>query len=168
MSLNHCSKISGCSVLPTTLVIRLCSRVCAPEVIIKMRMNASVFLYVWTIYKLGIRRGYPGRRIELPIPTALTSFIYNSISTTSRDTVLLCHRRRGALTIPQSVPWRSCPRRAAALGYRHAGCLQLSHVWTADPSADGHRSAASRTAIGGGGHIVSPPPGRWLVIVTRK
>ena len=24
------------------------------------------------------------------------------------------------------------PRRAAALGYRYAGCLQLSHVWTAD------------------------------------
>ena len=30
-------------------------------------------------------------------------------------------------------------------------------VRTADPSADGRRSAASRTAIGGG-HIVSPPP----------
>jgi len=30
----------------------------------------------------------------------------------------------------------SCPRRAAALGYRHGGgCLQLSHVRTADPSA---------------------------------
>ena len=43
---------------------------------------------------------------------------------------------------------------AAALGYRHAGCLQLSHVRTADPSVDGRRSAASRTAIGGGGHIV--------------
>jgi len=42
------------------------------------------------------------------------------------------------------------PRRAAALGYRHAGCLQLSHVRTADPSADGRRSAASETAIGGG------------------
>ena len=50
-------------------------------------------------------------------------------------------------------------RHAAALSYRHAGCLQLSHVRTADPSADGRRSAASRTAIGGG-HIVSPPLGR--------
>jgi len=49
-----------------------------------------------------------------------------------------------------SVPWRSCHRRAAALGYRHADCLQLSHVRTADPSADGRRSATSRTAIGGG------------------
>ena len=38
----------------------------------------------------------------------------------------------------------------ASLGYRHAGCLQLSHVWIADPSANGRRSAASRTAIGGG------------------
>jgi len=34
----------------------------------------------------------------------------------------------------------SCPRRAAALGCSHAGCLQLSHVLTADPSADGRRS----------------------------
>ena len=52
------------------------------------------------------------------------------------------------------------PRRAAALSYRHAGCLQLSHVRTADPFADGRRSVISRTAIGGGGHIVSLPPGR--------
>ena len=37
-----------------------------------------------------------------------------------------------------------------ALGYRHVGCLQLSHERTADPSADGRRSAASRTDIGGG------------------
>jgi len=44
--------------------------------------------------------------------------------------------------------WRSC------LGFRHAGCLQLigtRDVRTADSSADGRRSAASRTAIGGGG-----------------
>jgi len=45
--------------------------------------------------------------------------------------------------------WRAkyviSPRRAAALGYR-----QLSRVRTADPSADGRRSAASQTAIGGG------------------
>ena len=69
------------------------------------------------------------------------------------------------LSLRLSVPLRSCPRRAAALGYRHAGCLQLSHVWTADPSADGRRSAASRTAIGGG-HIVSPPPqGDTLLLV---
>ena len=46
--------------------------------------------------------------------------------------------------------------------YTHAGCLQLSHVRTADPSADGRRSAASRTAIVGG-HIVSPSPGRYVV-----
>jgi len=52
-------------------------------------------------------------------------------------------------SVPLSVPWRSCHRRAAALGYRHAACLQLSHELTADPSADGRRSAASRTAIGG-------------------
>jgi len=43
--------------------------------------------------------------------------------------------------------WLSC------LGYRHAGCLQLSHrrplrdVRTADPSADGRRSAAIFAAV---------------------
>jgi len=36
---------------------------------------------------------------------------------------------------------------AAAVRYRHACCLQLSHMRTEDPSADGRRSAASRTAI---------------------
>ena len=45
--------------------------------------------------------------------------------------------------------------------YRHAGCLQLSHVRTAEPFADGRRSIASPTAIGVG-HIVSPPLGRYL------
>ena len=63
--------------------------------------------------------------------------------------------------IPRSarLSVRPSSRSAAALGYRHAGCLQLSRVRTANPSADGRRSAASRTAIGGG-HIVSPLPGR--------
>jgi len=36
------------------------------------------------------------------------------------------------------LPW-AC----SCLGYGHAGCLQLSHVLTADPSADGRRSAAN-------------------------
>ena len=58
----------------------------------------------------------------------------------------------------------SQPRRAAAPGYRHAGCLQLSHVRTADPSADGHRSAASRTAIAGG--ISSRRPRQKVMGVT--
>ena len=49
---------------------------------------------------------------------------------------------------------------AAALGYRHALSLQLSHVRTADPSADGRRSAASRTAVGGEGILSRLPPGR--------
>ena len=38
-----------------------------------------------------------------------------------------------------------------------AGYLQLSHVRTADPSADGRRSAASRTAIGGGAYRLAAP-----------
>ena len=57
------------------------------------------------------------------------------------------------------------PRRAAALGCRHAGCLQLSHVRTADPSADGRRSAASWTAICGG-HIISPLL-RWQLVIIK-
>jgi len=69
---------------------------------------------------------------------------------------LLCPRRSGHSAIPPSVrpsvclsvPRRSCPRRAAALGYnRHAGCLQLSHVRTADPSADGRKSAAGQRQV---------------------
>ena len=64
-----------------------------------------------------------------------------------------------------SVPRRSC------LGYRHAGWLPAAQpppavraVGTADPSADGRRSA---TIFGSNchrrGHIVSQPPGRYLV-----
>ena len=39
----------------------------------------------------------------------------------------LAKRLSVCLSVRLSVPWRSCPRRAAALGYMHAGCLQLSH-----------------------------------------
>jgi len=67
------------------------------------------------------------------------------------DYYAACHRGHTAIR-PSVCP---SPRQAPALGYRHAGCLQLSHVRT----ADGRRFAASRTAIGGR-HIVSPPPGR--------
>jgi len=45
------------------------------------------------------------------------------------------------------LPW-AC---AAALGFRHAGCLQLSNVPTTDPSA------ASQTAIGGGAYRLAAP-----------
>ena len=75
--------------------------------------------------------------------------------------VLLCPRRmRGALSDTANRP-SVCPspRRAPARGYRHACCLQLNHVRTADPSADGRRSAASQTAVGGGGHISCRRPG---------
>ena len=50
--------------------------------------------------------------------------------------------------ILQSVSPSVCPM--AQLPYVRAGCLQLSHVRTADLSVDGRGSAASRTAIGGG------------------
>jgi len=65
---------------------------------------------------------------------------------------LLCSRRcEGGGALSDTAIRRSVcpsPRRAVALGYMHAGCLQRSQVRTADPSADGRRSAASRTAIG--------------------
>ena len=48
--------------------------------------------------------------------------------------------------------WHSC------LGYRLAGCLQLRHVQTADPSTDGRRLAMSWTAISGGISSRRPPP----------
>jgi len=63
--------------------------------------------------------------------------------------------------------WLSC------LGYRHAGCLQLSHrrplrdVRTADPSADGRRSAAIFAAFelpSAGGAYRLAVPGRYVAI----
>ena len=64
------------------------------------------------------------------------------------------------LSVRLSVQWRSCPRREAVLGYRHAGCLQLGHqrCAPADPSEGGRRSAASRTATAGAYRLA--PPGR--------
>jgi len=74
--------------------------------------------------------------------------------------LVIMSRRRGRTlcdtAIRPSVPWRNCRRRSATLGYRHSGCLQLSHVRTADPSADGRRSAASRTAFGGAYRLAAP------------
>ena len=90
------------------------------------------------------------------------TFFKLSLTNDSRDLsrISLLHPRcmGGGLSNTASRPpvsWRSWPRRAVTLGYRQACCLQLSHVRTADPSADARRSAASRTAIGGG--ISSPP-----------
>ena len=73
-----------------------------------------------------------------------------------------------ARSVHLSVPWRSC------LDYKHAGCLQLGHC--RPPEMCGLRTRPrtdvdpprflDRTAIGGGGrHIVSPPPARYLAIV---
>ena len=87
-----------------------------------------------------------------------------------------------ARSVRLSVPWRSC------LGYRHAGCLQLSHrrlpemcglrtrprtdvdpprfmdPWTdADYAIVYETICHRRTAIGGGRISSRPPPGRYLV-----
>ena len=75
-----------------------------------------------------------------------------------------------------SVPWHSYPKRAAALGYRHAGCLQLSHRRPPEmcglrtrPRTDVDRPPfLDRTAIGGGRHIVSPSPGDTLLYYLRQ
>jgi len=83
---------------------------------------------------------------------------------------LLYPQNRGAFGIVRSVhvsvPWRSC------LGYRQAGCLQLSrrrpaemcilwtHLWT---DTDRVIFVTVELPSAGGEHIVLPPPGRYLV-----
>jgi len=66
-----------------------------------------------------------------------------------------------------SVPWHSC------LGYRHAGCLQLSHhrspeMWTLDPSVDGHRSSTIFATVelpsAGAYCLAAPWQIPWLLI----
>ena len=88
-----------------------------------------------------------------------------------------------ARSVPLSVPWCSC------LGYRHAGCLQLSHRrppemcglrtrpqtdadpprplnrWTdADGMIGGETICHSRTAIGRGGILSCRPRGETLLV----
>ena len=85
---------------------------------------------------------------------------------------LLCLRPKGhfgiARSVRLSVPWRSC------LGYRHAGCLQLSH--RRPPEMCGLRTRP-RTDVDPPrflppsnchrrGNIVSPSPRRCLVRVS--
>jgi len=82
------------------------------------------------------------------------------------ECLLLYHRHRGALSDTE-IRLSVCPspRRTADLGYSYAGCLQLSHVRTRPrtdvdpprflPLLNCHRQ--------GGGHIVSPPAGRYFV-----
>ena len=87
-------------------------------------------------------------------PLALTS---SCIGLDVASNLLLYPRCRGGLSDTAIRP-SVCPR----LGYMHAGCVaqlpRQSARWlpatrdvrTADPSADGRRSATSRTATGGG------------------
>ena len=83
---------------------------------------------------------------------------------------VIMHPRRSRSLSDTAIRPSVCPspRRAAALGYRRAGCLQLSHVRTADPSADGRRSAASRTAISGGGQLSRRPRGDNLLVLRPR
>jgi len=68
----------------------------------------------------------------------------------------------GELKCPSVVC--SSLRRATAVGCRHAGCLQLSHFRTADPSVDGRRSATSRTANGGGAYRLAAPRAMTVLV----
>ena len=52
------------------------------------------------------------------------AFVPDADTSTSQTNPLLCRRRRGHFVIARSVRL-SVPRRSC-LGYRHAGCLQLS------------------------------------------
>jgi len=71
------------------------------------------------------------------------------------------------LSVRLSVPWRSC------LGYRHAGCLQLSHRRPAEmcglrtrprTDVDPPRFLPPSNCHRRGGNIVSPIQGRYLVL----
>ena len=84
----------------------------------------------------------------------------------------------GAFGIERSVCLSVCPIiiiKRSCLGYRHAGCLQVSH--RRPPEMCGLRTRP-RTDVdpprffytvqlssAGGGHIVSPPAGRYLVFM---
>ena len=82
---------------------------------------------------------------------------------------VIMHPRRSRSLNDTAIRPSVCPspRRTAALGYRRAGCLQLSHVRTADPSADGRRSAASRIAISGRQSSRRPRDDNLLVLRPR-
>ena len=99
--------------------------------------------------------------------TATVEYISNV-----RELLGLHPRRGGGALSDTAIRLSVCP----SLGYRHAGCGAAAQaigtlaacswpatrdVRTADPSADGRRSAASRTAIGGGRHYRL---GRYLVV----
>ena len=99
------------------------------------------------------------------------AFVPHADTSTSQTNRLLCRRRMGHFVIARSVRL-SVPRRSC-LGYRHAGCLQLSR--RRPPEMHGLRTRP-RTDVDpprilppsnchrrGGGHIVSPPPVRYLV-----
>ena len=80
--------------------------------------------------------------LSVCLPMCLSAIVFPELHVRSSQNFL------GVL--PIAVAWSSFGgvMLRYALGYRHAGCLQLSHVLSADPSADGLRSAASPTAIG--------------------
>ena len=64
-------------------------------------------------------------------------------------------------SVRPSVPWRRC------LGYRHAACLQLSHRRPPEMCGLYTRPRTDvdvpRVELPSAGHILSPPPGRFLV-----
>jgi len=101
----------------------------------------------------------PTRRPNTRTDLAVVSVQYTrrALWTTMHDILSNTTTRRQGAWSDTAVCLSVClSNGAAALGYRYAGCLQFSHVRTADPSADGRRSAASRTAIGRGFIVLQP------------
>ena len=89
--------------------------------------------------------------------------------------MFLCPRPRGAFwnsaIRPSVCPMTQLPRLKARWLPAALPPRATRDVRTADPSADGRRSAAISATVelpsAGGGHIVSPPPGRYLVIPAK-
>ena len=103
----------------------------------------------WAVCKSAPR----SRQITMPAP-------HHSGAINNMNIALLCPvvpRRRGALSDAAICP-SVCPstRRTGAGDYRHAGCLQPSHVRTVDPPV--------RRRVELPLHIVSPSPGDTLLL----
>ena len=79
---------------------------------------------------------------------------------------IIMHPRRSRSLSDTAIRQSVCPspRRTAALGYRRAGCLQLSHVRTADPSADGQIRRESNCHQRGGQSSRRPRGDNLLVL----
>jgi len=159
----------------------LCT-LCTISIIIIIIAPASEMTYIVSGGALNSTQSKPGGAtdghcrarfsLSAPLHSRLNVCYDNSgVIRDHKSRPVTCHvpALRGHLGIARPV----CPM---AQLYAHAGCLQLSHRRPRDmcgqrthrrPDVDPPRFLTGsetichrRTAIGGGGHIVSPPPGR--------